>query len=59
MDCKRKQCNNYSWCRVAPEDVDDCEEFITKAEVEALSKDADRNMIGDDVDYGLEDIGCK
>ena len=25
----------------------------------AQSQDADREMIGDDVDYGLEDIGCK
>lgn len=57
MNCN--QCNNRAWCGVAPEDVAGCEEFITAAEVEALSKDADREMIGDDVDYGIEDIGCK
>ena len=25
----------------------------------ALNEDADREMIGDDVDFGLENIGCK
>lgn len=29
------------------------------AEIEALSEDADREMIGDDVDFGLRDIGNK
>ncbi len=27
--------------------------------IEAASQDADREMIGDDVDFGLEDIGNK
>ena len=30
-----------------------------QAEADANSADADREMIGDDVNYGLEDIGCK
>lgn len=35
------------------------EQEAMEREMRALEKDADRDMIGDDVDYGLEDIGNK
>jgi hypothetical protein len=52
----KKPCDD---CPLPNISCDDADCLGIKEEQEARERDADREMFGDDADYGIENVGCK